>query len=422
MARLRLDPTGRLLDFAAIPLLFDDSTGPWPDPDWLRLFTEADLDPESFNEVPPVWAPRMASDVQIAWEGAREERPDLKLRVEAAGYRGKLVSFTVYAPWIEAPKLEAADMTVSRWLTNNLGLAVMSIGSLLIGAIFAWKNVRAGRSDTRGGFRLAFWFFVFHTVVWALWASHVFDLNREWSIIRADVGYNLFLAANLWLVYVGLEPYVRKHWPDSIITWSRVLRGKFRDPRLGRDILVGAAAGGLFGLLARADEWIESIATGIQMRPRGVGVNDLGSVTAALGFTLDKPIHSLLQVMQGLFVLLILRIVLKKIWIAGIAFVILIGLTNGALGAENAVLVWSIVTLMVALVLFVMVRFGLVAGTVAFTMSDLLNAMGLPGNVTAWYAPSFLIPCLVVLGLLVYGFHISLAGQPMFGSGQLADD
>jgi hypothetical protein len=234
------------------------------------------------------------------------------------------------------------------------------------------------------------------------------------------VGYNLFLAANLWLVYVGLEPYVRKHWPDSIITWSRLLRGRFRDPRFGRDILVGGTMGGVFGLLSRADELLAWTVGGAPSLPQATNMTQLGSIAGALGLTLDTPIHALLQVMQGVFVLLLLRLVLKRIWIAGLGFVLLIGLMSGASEAPNPVFTWVVMAISVGVVLTVLVRFGLVAGTIGLCLTNLLG-LGIGGNLTVWYAPSFLIPFFAALALLTYGFHTALAGQPMFGSGLVND-
>ena len=40
-------------------------------------------------------------------------------------------------------------------------------------------------------------------------------------------------------MYVALEPYVRRFWPDGILGWSRLLSGYVRDPRVGRDVLIG---------------------------------------------------------------------------------------------------------------------------------------------------------------------------------------
>jgi len=55
-----------------------------------------------------------------------------------------------------------------------------------------------------------------------------------------------------WILYLALEPIVRRRWPDSIISWSRLLAGRLRDPLVGRDILIGCLAGVLLaaGLMA----------------------------------------------------------------------------------------------------------------------------------------------------------------------------
>jgi len=42
------------------------------------------------------------------------------------------------------------------------------------------------------------------------------------------------------VLYVAVEPFVRRRWPQTLITWTRILSGEFRDPLVGRDILVGS--------------------------------------------------------------------------------------------------------------------------------------------------------------------------------------
>ena len=37
-------------------------------------------------------------------------------------------------------------------------------------------------------------------------------------------------AVRYWLYYLALEPYVRRLWPQALISWSRVLAGRVRDP------------------------------------------------------------------------------------------------------------------------------------------------------------------------------------------------
>jgi len=60
----------------------------------------------------------------------------------------------------------------------------------------------------------------------------------------------VLLAAFIWLMYLALEPYVRRYSPDMLMSWSRLIGGRFRDPRVGRDILAGLCAGILIALPA----------------------------------------------------------------------------------------------------------------------------------------------------------------------------
>ena len=48
-----------------------------------------------------------------------------------------------------------------------------------------------------------------------------------------------FVPAFVWLLYIALEPHIRRVWPETMIGWSRLLAGSVRDPLVGRDVLVG---------------------------------------------------------------------------------------------------------------------------------------------------------------------------------------
>jgi serine/threonine-protein kinase len=420
--RLRLDGAGRLRTFEAEPPRHVAEPGPWADPDWSVLFAAAELDLATFESVAPEWTPRVPADRQVAWEGSVAAEPDVKLRVEAASYRGRLVSFHILGPWVKPPQSEPKPRGLTEWFAQNLALAVMVIGALVFAIVLAHRNVRAGRSDTRGALRLASFFFLLHTVVWALWASHVFDLGQEWRIVQGDFGYNLFLASNLWLIYVALEPWVRRRWPDAIIAWSRLLRGRFRDPLVGRDILIGGLFGAAFGLLQHLDDLL-NLATGKPITaPADVNWEAFGSLTYSFGLVLDQSIHSLMRVMEGVFVLLLMRLVLRKVWLAGAAFVLLIGLMEGVPGGPTPILNFAQIALIVTLLLFVIVRYGLVAVAVGFYIGDLLEVVPLQLDLGAWYAPQVLLPMAAVLALLLYGFHVALAGQPVFAFGKLLEE
>ena len=92
-----------------------------------------------------------------------------------------------------------------------------------------------------------------------------------------------------WLAYLGIEPWIRRHWPASLISWSRLLAGSFRDPLVGRDVLLGAAFGvggaiypGLieYGCYALGGDALDPSFTGVWSltTPRYVGATLLSAV------------------------------------------------------------------------------------------------------------------------------------------------
>ena len=60
-----------------------------------------------------------------------------------------------------------------------------------------------------------------------------------------------FSAISFWLFYVALEPYVRRNWPDALVSWSRFCNRKFQDPVVASHILVGIVAADAFALTVR---------------------------------------------------------------------------------------------------------------------------------------------------------------------------
>ena len=51
-----------------------------------------------------------------------------------------------------------------------------------------------------------------------------------------------------WIYYLALEPLARRYFPVMMTSWNRVVAGRFRDPMIGRGILIGAAVGVWYAL------------------------------------------------------------------------------------------------------------------------------------------------------------------------------
>ena len=53
-------------------------------------------------------------------------------------------------------------------------------------------------------------------------------------------GHALLISVLVAVQYLAIEPYFRRLWPKLLGSWVRILDGRFRDPLVGRDVLLGA--------------------------------------------------------------------------------------------------------------------------------------------------------------------------------------
>jgi hypothetical protein len=56
------------------------------------------------------------------------------------------------------------------------------------------------------------------------------------------LSWALLVAAAFGVLYLGVEPHVRRHWPDSLISWSHLQRGRITDRLVCSHVLAGIAA------------------------------------------------------------------------------------------------------------------------------------------------------------------------------------
>ena len=104
----------------------------------------------------------------------------------------------------------------------------------------------------RAPFHIALASFVLQAIGWAGTPRTLWPTSRCSTCSLKPVADWLLGAATLWFVYLALEPEVRSRWPHSIVTWNRLLAGKWLDAQVGSQILIGAALGsGVMGLLQR---------------------------------------------------------------------------------------------------------------------------------------------------------------------------
>ncbi len=164
-------------------------------------------------------------------------------------------------------------------------------------------------------------------LTWVLYANHVTDFGAELGLAAQGLRASLVVALVIWVLYLAVEPYVRRRWPHTLISWTRLLAGSFGDPRVGRDVLIGVAAGAamavVFALLFRLPSLLGQPA--LQPTWEGLGAL-LGAREVAAELVFGQTNAAGLG-MAVLLMLLLLRLVMPE-WLAAVVVVILISIPD----------------------------------------------------------------------------------------------
>jgi serine/threonine protein kinase len=418
-----LDSQGSLTGLHVIPPEAPKSSGTVQPPDWSALFASAGIDPVKLTPVEPDLSYLAYEDTRAAWTGTLPDRPDIPIRIEAAARGGKPVSWRLIAP-----KGESSTSSQSRSSTPIAGsIGVFIVVLLLIagGAFFVRRNLRMGRGDRRGAFRLALFVFCLKAIEWIFGAHHVAAVGEPWLLLSAAGGW-FFQSGFAWLTYIALEPFVRRRWPGVLVGWSRLLAGNYRDPLVGRDLLLGCGLGVLLALLRYFTYPLDSLFDAPQIRP-STGGFIAGSLEI---FPVFSETHAIVPAIMEIifigirfalttgFILFLVRALFKRTWVA---IAVLMAFTAMFIFGVSS-LVSSILTLLaMSIIVFIYLRLGLLAAASSIIYSILLFFFPITTQMSAWYSGIGLTGLAVLLAIALYAFHTSLGGQPLFGRASLED-
>jgi hypothetical protein len=341
------------------------------------------------------------------------DHPQIPVRIEAAAFKNRPVHFAVIFPWDRPMRQEEDNVTGGERVATIL-LFIVFLGIATGAALMGRRNLQLGRGDKRSAFRLAIFVLLVSVAGGLVGAHHVANLGEEPGLITLIVAFALAPAALIWLLYIALEPHVRRRWPKLIISWSRLMAGSFRDPMVGRDLLIGGLLGLihgcciLFGLLL--PRWF-----GFNAPPTIIPTNvvALGSVRTMLAtFLANHVVSSVFVGFAFLFLLLLLYIILRREWLATLAlFVIALAIEFSAFASSGPRLFWIASILIAISITVVVARFGLLATMAAQLFFFLSIAYPMTTDFSAWYAHSTIFALLIALGLAIYGFYTSLGGR-----------
>ncbi len=415
MTLLRLNPLGRLTQLIVVPPQVEKTADAAPPPDWAPLFSAAGLDPSKWQPSHPAWTPPVDSDARAAWTGSLAERPEAAMRIEAASYRGKPVYFELIGPWTRPERMQPFRRTMGQRIA--LVVVIVVVLSLLVGsAMLSRRNLRLGRGDRSGATRLAALAFGVWTVEWLCAAHHVPTFD-EFSLFVEFLAKGLALSSFFWILYIALEPYMRRRWPDTLVSWSRLLAGGFRDPLVGRDVLIGCLSASSTTALLKLS-WFFPLWLGYPPpQPRAGPAWQFLGARAIIADLCSSLLFALIFFLAFLFVLVVLRALLKKEW----AYTIVVLLIAAAIAGQRDPAIIVVTAIWIGWVVFLLTRFGLLAGVANRIMYGILIAFPLTTEGSAWYAGISLAGILLMAALAFYGFYTSLGGRAMFGRAVLEE-
>jgi serine/threonine-protein kinase len=412
MAGVRVDFSGRLLEFYAVTPQLETAGEPAaaPEPDWRPLFAEAGLDPAQFKPVTSLWTPPFFCDRRQAWEGTYARRPEIPLRVEAAAYRGRPVYFRLVSPWTRAERMQPFTRTASQEANQIIFTVLLSL-LLAVGGWMAWRNLRLGRGDRRGAARLAATLVVASAAIWALSGHHVRDRDGFMTLMARELGSSLLFAFVLWVFYLALEPYVRRFWPRTIVSWTRLLARGPNDPVVARDVLFGLVWGGgvavlIFSTAALSPWWG-------QPEPVPSNGSNLAFALApryTAAAILSLFFNGLVLAMGSLLLLLLLKLLLRSeraaAWLV-VAILTVIQALPIASGEGSPWITGAVAFVIMATFTLLLRRAGVVAAITAIVFANLLLSFPLTLDLEAWYSGTTVLCVAFGAALGVYAFRTS---------------
>ena len=407
MVSLYLDMSGKLRWFVAVPPQRDSSTADRAVVDWSKSFRAAGLDMKNFQSVTSTWVPLHAYDERAAWDGVDVTQPENKIHIEAASFHGTPVYFETIYPWDQSLRQEQpAESRGNKAL--SIMVLVISLLALFGSGLLARSNLKLGRGDRRGATRLAVVYATVRMLVWIFSVHHNGLVGREMNLFFRHLSLAAFSGIFLWFLYVAFEPFLRKSWPGWIISWNRLLAGDYKDPLVGRDLLIGLVIGA--GLIVG-----QILSTVV---PMWLGKATPLPIPPAAAFLAPHLFFARFagQLTAGLFIaficvfLLLLFLTLMRREMLALITVWILLTVFATLISESTLITVPLIGVTAFLAIIALRRYGLLTLTTALFMAHFSIFFPITTDLTAWYATDFTIALVICLLLGGYAAYTSVGG------------
>jgi serine/threonine-protein kinase len=410
-ALITIDSRGRLTSLRVRPLPVQGGGDTSAEPEWSPVLAAMDLGGVALQPAAPNRVPPFAAEVRRAWTATVDGE---QVVVEAAAYHGRIVYAERFGPWQQTAGGYLGGIAGLATRPAQTLLALLWMATLVAVALLARRNLNMGRGDRRGAMRVAA-FMLAAGVVFSITGRHwVVDAQWLWMVVSTQLGAALFNAALAWLFYLGLEPSARRHWPQLLVSWTRLLEGRWRDPLVGQGLLAGVILGTLLPVAGTLPElsgrifgaegaqpsfWIASLAPAMRYLSAigGMALMGLKNSLGILGF------------------MVVARFAVRRDWavLAATAFVAALSATSGV---DPRPLDMAQALISGIVVVFFLRRFGLLALAAGLAVNYVVRQTPWTLDAAQWFAWRPAFTCALVLGLAVWGFINVLGRQSAFAA------
>jgi hypothetical protein len=265
-------------------------------------------------------------------------------------------------------------------------LALIGLAGLL-----AWRNVRRGRGDRVTARRLATVLGGWPVFVWLIAAHHSGTADGEMNGFVSVLGMGVFEAVTSALAYLAVEPAVRRRWPWRLTAWTRLFAGRWRDPMVGRDLLVGMVLGTATASVLVGVNWIGDVG-GLPVPGPAMFGGLTWTTPAPTSEVLGMLTSALMAPVFQLFLAFAVFLVVRREWAAwpgyvAVAWVGWWGILLSTLSPAVAPAAVAVGMVYLLVFVFLLARFGLL-GASGFTASFVvLQTAPLTADPAAWYFP-----------------------------------
>jgi len=297
--------------------------------------------------------------------------------------------------------------------------SVVMPGLMLTGVLLARRNVKLGRGDRRGAFRAAAVLFVLLMIAWALGDRHVPAFGIEIAMMFNAIAQALFGAAVLWLAYLGLEPYVRRFAPDCLIGWTRLLAGSWRDPRVGRDVLIGVGVGVLMTIVVASHNLIPTLAGRPELIPMPHDPGVYMKFRYPFAQMFDRAQDALSAAMLGMAGYTALYTLFRRrLWAIVVTVIVYTPVaTDGLFVSETPLLDTAIGFAIIAVFVTIIARVGLLAAAALLITHFVLLRAAITTDISSWRFATGFVPLATIIACGVVAAAIAAGRlQPRAGA------